>query len=112
MKIARLQLESELFEAVHRVFLLTLIDSEMDGRDDLLAELVSLSHSRSTQLYVLMQLNRCLREIIFKFADSETKVPVPPAYTYRHTQTNTLGTYTAEHMEYTLPMKLIEYSIF
>jgi len=64
-KLASLQLETEPFQIQHYMLLRTLLSMETDC-DTLLLELYSLAHSQPARLYVLMKLNRTLRELLYR----------------------------------------------
>lgn len=63
--LASLQLETEPFQIQHYMLLRTLLRAETDS-DTLLLELYSLAHSQPARLYVLMKLNRTLRELLYR----------------------------------------------
>ena len=82
-KLASLQLEIEPFQVQHYMLLLTLLTSDADS-DQLLLELYSVAHSQPARLYVLMKLNRTLRELLFRLTelDDEVASTVQSGYIY------------------------------
>ena len=72
-KLASLQLETEPFEVEHYMLLLTLLSADCES-DGLLLELYSLAHSQPARLYVLMKLNRTLRELLFRLIGLDDEV--------------------------------------
>lgn len=74
-KLASLQLVMEPFQVQHYMLLLTLLTAA-DGveSDSLLLELYSLAHSQPARLYVLMKLNRTLRELLFRLTGLNDEV--------------------------------------
>ena len=72
-KLASLQLEIEPFQVQHYMLLLTLLRTEANC-DMLLLELYSLAHSQPARLYVLMKLNRTLRELLFRLTGLSDEV--------------------------------------
>jgi len=72
-KLASLQLDTEPFEVQHYMLLLTLLNAESES-DRLLLELYSLAHSQPARLYVLMKLNRTLRELLFRLIGLDDEV--------------------------------------
>jgi len=72
-KLASLQLEIEPFQVQHYLLLLTLLSTETDS-DTLLLELYLLAHSQPARLYVLMKLNRTLRELLYRLTELNDEV--------------------------------------
>ena len=63
----------EPFEIQHYMMLLTLLSVDSDC-DPLLLELYSLAHSQPARLYVLMKVNRTLRELLFRLIGLDDEV--------------------------------------
>jgi len=68
-----LELETEPFQIQHYMLLLTLLSTETDS-DMLLLELYALAHSQPARLFVLMKLNRTLRELLFRLTGLNDQV--------------------------------------
>lgn len=65
-----MQLESETFTVVHHLLLLILMDD--DPNLSLLGELYTLAHCRAARLFISLQLNRTIRELLYKLCDQST----------------------------------------
>jgi len=74
-KLASLQLEIEPFQVQHYMLLLTLMSSEPEA-DELLLQLYSVAHSQPAKLFVLMKLNRTLRELLFRLTELDDEVSI------------------------------------
>ena len=57
----------------HYMLLLTLMSTESES-DELLLELYALAHSQPARLYVLMKLNRTLRELLYRLIGLDDEV--------------------------------------
>jgi len=72
-KLASLELDTEPFDIQHVMLLLTLLSTDTES-DTLLVELYSLAHSHPARLFVLMKLNRTLRELLFRLIHLDDEV--------------------------------------
>lgn len=68
--VALMQLESETFAVLHNLLLLALMDDEPNL--SLLGELHTLAHCRAARLFNSLQLNRTIRELLYKLCDQST----------------------------------------